>query len=235
MSNVIRNKNGRRKNKASKTGTSNDRWLLNSDPGAVRALRQTSPLDLVVKPPSMTFNYTPPVGFEKKPYWFKKQVSTTFSVASSGFSAGALQFQLSDIADLVTLAGVFDQYCLYCVVVRFEPQCSSASFNGILQSVIDFDNAAIPANAALLQGYSTYMSMNVVPGSCQERMVKVCSTPLVYNGATLPSGFMVGQNWLDCVNTAIPHYGIRFGVDTNASTYTVGIKSTYYVAFRNNI
>jgi hypothetical protein len=223
----------KRSNKT-RAGSSSDRWILDSDPGAVRALRQTSPLDLVIKPPIMTFRATPPVGFEKKPYFFKKQVSTTFTVASTGFSASALTFQLTDIADLVTLAGLFDQYCLFAVVVRFDPICSSASINGVLSSVIDFDNAAVPANAAVLQGYSTFMSMNVLPGSCQERMVKVCSTPLVYNGVGT-SGFMVGQNWVDCVNTGVPHYGIRFGVDTNTSAYTIAIKSTYYVAFRNNI
>jgi hypothetical protein len=227
-------KNNNRKRNSKGRATPSDAWIRDSDPGGVRGFVQTSPLDMVIKPPSMTMTYQPPVGFERRPYWFKKQSSTTFAVSTGGLAAGALSFQLSDVTDFVTLAALFDQYCIYCVVVRFDPEITTGTIGGVFASVIDFDNATVPASLAQLQGYSTYTSMNVLQGACQERVVKVCSTPLVYNGVAT-SAFLVGQNWVDCANTGVPHYGIRFGVSNNTSAYTIAIQATYYVAFRNTI
>ena len=58
----------------------------------------------------------------------------------------------------------------------------------------------------------------------------------IYNG-TGP-GYSVGQDdWVDCVNYAVPHYGLKWGLDSRSTNLTqtlyFGARAKYTVWFKN--
>lgn len=210
-----------------------DRWIQNSNPGAVRALIERNPLDLILRPPSMSITQSPPPGFQKKVTWLQSSLLFTanFSTTNNWY---ANSFALSDIPTLAAFAVSFDQYCIYAVKVRFLPKATT-SVVGQFGSVIDFDNAVQPTSWQQLEDYGNFMSMSLVQGCCQERFIKPCVTPLVYNGAG--TGFATARSWIDSANTGVPHYGVRYGIDNGGPLIAlqVGVEMTYVIGFRNNI
>jgi hypothetical protein len=123
---------------------------------------------------------------------------------------------LQDLGQVATMTALFDQYRIDKYEIKFVPQSTAinvmntASPNDSVPSlyvVMDFDDSnALASLAAALE----YDSVQVVQYG-EGLMVTINPSMAL---STWASGAFSGYNivksgWLDCANTAIPHYGIK--------------------------
>lgn len=155
---------------------------------------------------------------ETYPFTASNIASLTGAVLTGGVS-----FQFSDVPSSSAWATVFDRYKFLSVEVHFIPigltenvlnPSGGVSVLPVLHTAVDFDDAATTATITALQKYSTYAG---VPGnqSLVRKFVPHVAA-LVYNNAS-PSGYLdLGNPFVDMENLAIPHYGLKYALDTSS-------------------
>ena len=152
--------------------------------------------------------------------------STTFSVRrmikfsapivfSASFQDGLVAFRLADLPGASEFTALYDQYKVDKFCVHFVPWQSVSETGGVdpgtLLTAVDFDGGA----TGLTQSqFLEYESCQVTP-IWQSK--KVCVQPRAELNATDSNATVVSaavaprSTWWDCSNTAIYHYGVRWG------------------------
>lgn len=170
---------------------------------------------------------------------------------------GALSFALSNIPNHLEFTGMYDQYRICGIAIKFHPQYTE--FNGqdinlagsldvapvCIHMVSDFDDAVAPLSIdqVVTRGNSRSMYM--------DRVQKRYLVPRIYSTTndTLGSNiFKVrhmgprGNPWIDCTTPDAGHLGLKYAVtsqykNTSGSNidYRIRIPAvvTYYVQFKN--
>jgi len=227
----------KRKNKGSGSGGSNVRsYLSNTNSGGTQALVQRAPGDFNIRPMRMSITQDPPKNFPSMIYWVRISVDDTIAFTTTT-TTGARTFQLSDMSRAVALAANFDQYCVHTVIANFDPQMAPGSTitPGVFASAIDFDSAVVPTGPGQLEEYFSYLSMNMAPGTVQERIIQPCVTPALYSGSAVFSGYAVARSWIDSANTSVPHFGVKYAYVGSSGNMTIKVVYTYIIGFRNAV
>jgi len=168
---------------------------------------------------------------------FTKIVEGTNLVTSTTINTfRSYVFAAADIGDFTGLSGVFDQYRLDRVDLRFVPNItetlSSAPLSGKVYSVIDFDDSNALTSASQASEYSNCMVWEPVDP------IQISLVPHFAYGAygtSLFSSFANSKpNWIDAASGNVEHYGVKLAITptTTAVTYTVQLR--YHISFRMN-
>lgn len=185
-----------------------------------------------------------------------KQLVNSFTVAT-GVSAGVITqnsatavlgdiaFTLSDLAQVSTLTSLFDQYRIEEVQLRIRPHSNAISTFTLSAAteavpymlwVIDRDDSSVLGTLTQLQEYDQvrqvegYESLDII--------LRPSIAPAVFAaGAFSGYGIEESEMWIDCSNTAVPHYGCKFGINALDVSTTASWKwevcAWYKVSFKN--
>jgi len=161
-------------------------------------------------------------------------------------NAGAIPFQLSDIADYANYTAVFDEYQIWCLKVRFMakqnaiPGFTASYLPGDLVTAWDYDDTATVSYPAILN----YNSAIEVPS--HESITRI-SRPKI-SVATFGSGVLTNYTqitpdkkigWCDNADPNIVHNGMKWAITAGTATQSQlsvwVVHVTYYCKWRNNI
>jgi len=214
-----------------------DRELVNSTRSGGRDSVNFPSEDYLRSYPSMTLSQTPPKNIRGQIHWVQAEAVKVNTLASSGNTEFNIQFALSDLASVVGLTGYFDQYCIYSIVVTLsfnDVGVSATTETGRGYTAIDYDNTTNLGSESAIQAFGTAVAF--VPGrSVQQRLIKPCVAPALYNAGAVFTGYGVARAWLDCTSTGIIHYGYRsFFSGNGVSGINANYIITYIIGFRNN-
>jgi len=230
-----------RQNKRSGRGrtenSANDKLIASSHSGVQVLSRVRNEQDYINSSFSTLINKNmkPPKDITHKVHWFQFQVMRAQgqSISTTAPTELNYSFAITDEGDIgPNIQGLFDQYCIYAVVVNVcVSQVSSTSNSlGRVTTAIDYDNAATLGSETLIQSFSTAQTVEVVSGLGIQRFIKPCVDPLVY-----PTNNGVGRLWVDS-NSTPSHFSIRsFWAGNTSSNMLVDFICTYIVCGRNNI
>lgn len=176
------------------------------------------------------------MGFEDQIFWVTDTAEVSTNYTSGGSVFNAQTFQISDYFTLSSFAALFDQYCIYAVDCNFTFEIANSGVTpGTFGTAIDFDSASVPTNYGTLENYQSYQATPITQGGTIKRLVKPCVTPFVFQSGTLVTSFAVARQWIDCADTSVPHYGIKYGAHGNTSAFTGRLYTRVIVGFRNKL
>jgi hypothetical protein len=213
-----------------------NRRILLAHKGAAQGYQQNILNDLRVRPPGVGITQSPPMNYRDNILWIEDNVDITTNYTSGGTVFVGTQFALTDMFTLPLFAALYDQYCIYSVTARFMFEFSNTGATpGEFLSAIDFDSATTPTGPGALENYSTFEVMSITQGCCQTRFVQPCVTPLVFQGATIITSYSVARQWIDSADTAIPHFGLKYGIRGNQQAVIGKCYLSYVVGYRNKL
>jgi hypothetical protein len=176
---------------------------------------------------------------------------TCFGSGSSNTTADpcfGTYFQLNDIPQAATFTSLFDQYRIDKITVVFTPNLAITGIfsaaNALLLTppqlwyAIDYDNASVIAPLTSLMEYEGVRMVQAQDGKPITITFKPRAALAAYAGA-FTSYANVGNMWIDCANTTVQHYGVKWGIPCPVSTSFVptswSANVEYTISFRGVI
>jgi len=159
-------------------------------------------------------------------------------------------FRLAQASAIADLTGLFDNYRIKKVVLRFNPlinsapgEVSSGSAQMLLSAIPtlnvcpDFDDSVAPTSLTdvLQNSYTrTYRLDKPFTVSLTPRAQSVVTA----TGATTAGGLAPLSQWFDCQSAAIDHHGLKmwlshFPICATAGSVGIEITPVYYLEFKN--
>ena len=101
---------------------------------------------------------------------------------------------------------------------------------------VDHDDINVPSSISQLQQYGKCKGGILRPNSWFTYKLRPTCNRLIYNGVT--SAYSIGNNdWVDCVNYAVPYYGAKWGLNPRSTNLTQNLyfecRAKYTVWFKN--
>jgi len=236
--------NGKRRgpNKDSNAkGNPADKAIVAAHHAAARGDYLFDAADLGRRPQSMLLTQHPPKKIQDQIHWV--QTSTLNLATLPAGPGGSLlefnqAFQIGSIPFSSAWVSVYDQYCIYSVMVRITAESTGASSAslGRITTAIDYDSVQAVGSETSLLGFASAISSELTLGKSYERYIKPCVTLNTGTGpSTTVSGSGVARLWLDSAFSSIPHYGFRAILAGNlGNTCTISMHITWTVGFRNS-
>lgn len=147
--------------------------------------------------------------------------------AVNTISSGSFAVSLANNCDdYSSLAAVFDQYKISHVEIIFKPRFNYAAYGsggqppvgGFIYTVLDYDDSKALTATSSATDYSTC----IVTPLTEE--VRRCYQPRMalaaWNSATFTGYVNSPAPWIDCNSANIPHFGVKYVVDTAIATTT---------------
>lgn len=195
--------------------------------------------DLFRRMRSWTLTQSPPRVLSNQIFWIQGKRESTTTISTTAPTEFNLAFFLSDVVDISGLAGFFDQYCIYSVVVNINFNYSGTTLGGLgtMFTAIDFDNVGNIGGPDAIEAYESCLTTKVVSDQSVQRLIHPCVAPSLYTTASaVLAGYGVERLWIDSANISVPHYGFRSFFISNVGTTLTAIYDVNYVfGFRNNL
>jgi len=164
--------------------------------------------------------------------------SLTTSAIVETFSANGID--LAGFPGSASLIAAFDAYRINMVEVEFLPRFSMAdgvavTNTGIFVSVVDKDDLTV---AATINDLLEYPSAQLwTPSSNKLSLLKHRFVPRIavaaYKGAF--TGYAsLGPTWLDCADSTIVHYGVKYGSTVCSAALIYDVVITANISFRGS-
>ena len=179
--------------------------------------------------------------------------SITRSVFLTGISGAAgtdqfvgISFQLSDLPNIASITGLYDQYRIMAVRLQFIPQNIPGQYGIVgatvvpcapqLLTCIDLDDAVTPG-VTIMESHETVRNHGCLdPRNGRDHVVWVEPAIAMENYQTGGFGGYTSKTkqWCDAASTSVQHYGVKAWVfaPTGTPAYTVNVFATYYMEFR---
>lgn len=178
----------------------------------------------------------------RKYHHFKRAAGvTSFQFACSAGNpeaTGVATFALNQVFSSSEFSTLFDAYRINCVVLKIYPDYGTYSGSGTLNPqwhvCNDYDDNSTPTVSQIID-YESYRTFKIEPGKTKVfKIYPACAMAAYRSGASW--GFTSKRKqWIDMVQTDVPHYGFKFAVDTGTSgvTYQWRIRPFYYFSCRH--
>jgi len=127
---------------------------------------------------------------------------------------GAFQFNLAAVPSPSDFTSLFDTYRIAMVEVSFLPT-NPALIAAALYTVIDYDDANVPASAAELLQYDT---LQVTASNQITKRTFVPKIALAAYSGTFTSYAAAKSQWIDCDSSSVQHYGLKYCLPALASS-----------------
>jgi len=160
----------------------------------------------------------------------------------------AWQFTLDMIPQVATFVALYDKYRIRQIEFTIRPRALTTSaintgqgtvaqqYLTTLIVAVDNDDANVPASYNALREYGNAKEF---AGHLVTKPIKIVFRPAVAmlsynNGITFGSSERFSP-WIDCANTAVPHYGLKAALGNTASNnlQTFDVSARYLVEFCN--
>jgi len=148
--------------------------------------------------------------------------------------SNALTFQLSDVRGASEFNSLYDRYMITCVVVKFRiinnpnanlyinnnattlfTNSNTANWYPCLYYCVDHDDSNTETLAQIQERAGTKRVI-LQPNRFYTIKLRPCVTVPAYI-SSISSGYIPKWNqWIDCGQTGVPHYGLKYVIDTSA-------------------
>jgi hypothetical protein len=223
-------------NKRSGSGQGNpvDHEIASSHMGGELAKRVTCKQDYIRANLSSILTQSPPKNLQRSIHWFQCQDTrlSAQSISTSVYTEVNFAFSLNDTPFTSAIQALFDQFCIYAVVVNVcHSSISSSNYLGRFTSAIDYDNTTNLGTEFALQAYSTAQTVEVTPGLNVQRLVKPTVDTTIYSSQYGPQ-----RLWIDNGSPSTGHYGFRmFWTGNTSSALLVDVICTYIIGARCSV
>lgn len=158
-----------------------------------------------------------------------------YNLVAGGPAVGtARNFKLSDVPNASEFTQLFDQYCIKMVKMSLIPrftEVSNTSTQGNIWSVLDYDDSIAPPNVDTVLQYENVKRTRM--SQIHTRYFKPAVADEIYaTGVATTYGAKKNQ-FLDCTNDAVEHYGVKLWFDTRATNVIYDVQIKFYLAFKN--
>lgn len=171
------------------------------------------------------------VHYFRRRYVVANITSSTSAVGVQTNAAGVLSFSMSSLPSASEFTALFDQYKIMKVKLDFIPfgdtvnlpvstmsgSSSLVSPGGPLITAVDYDDANAPAQASDLLQYQ-YSKVTPVPRRHKMTLRPKFATEVYRSGVS--TGYGARSGWLDCANSDIPHYGVKYWMNAPSNSST---------------
>lgn len=171
---------------------------------------------------------------------------------NTGSDKRSLVFKLSDVRGYSEVAALYDRYMLTTVVVKFRIinnvyqlyyNNSSLTINPSnwfpkLWYKVDHDDSGLESIEDLKEAISTKCKI-LHPNYCIKVVIKPAITTEVFKTTSTVGYAPKWNQWLDMAETDIPHYGLKFCVDTNgydpadSQPFKLEVERCYYFSCKD--
>lgn len=163
------------------------------------------------------------------------EVSTPFWTSTTA-AAGiyAYSFQLSQVGDVTSFTGIFDQYMIERIDVMIRPTSNLATPSttlsfAILAVAVDYDDDTTPANLQEVLNYDN--AVVLTPARGRTISFRPTFRGGAVDGTETLQGASTRRGWIDCSYTTIKHYGLKAAVRQSTSTN----QTSWYFSFRYHL
>ncbi len=162
------------------------------------------------------------------PHKFRKLVSFSpiLNPNSGAITTGGSFFSFNQIPGYTDLAAVYDQYRILKVVIHHTSISqgivqASTGANGVnipptFLICTDYDDSVAPGTLDVLREYATCQNKPVNRNFSYTIYPR--SSTMVYEGVAATGYSPKYGQWLSTTDPGIPHYGVKWGINTNALT-----------------
>jgi hypothetical protein len=161
-------------------------------------------------------------------------VSAALTASASLPTFAAFSFNVNNLDQITSLSNVFDQYKIDEVetwlVPRLTDQVSASFNNGILCSVIDYDDANSLSTVAQAQDYTNCIMSSGLSG--HYRAFKPHAAVAAYSGAFTSYGNVVSP-WIDFASPSVQHFGIKYALSQTGGTQAFDLLVRLHISCRN--
>jgi hypothetical protein len=193
--------------------------------------------DLTYRPPSSTFNASPPRRMLNQLYWVKTTFSNNFTTSTTAITENNTSYNATTyLPQSTSYFAVFDQYMLHSVTTTYTNTSNIATNAAAVQlfTALDFDNTANLGSAATLGGYSTCYVDVLGPGKSVTRFVKPC-VAIVEQASGNTVSASINRSWVDSAYPSVLFYGNRAIAANTTTASLILIEFSCIWCFRNNI
>lgn len=158
----------------------------------------------------------------RRPYRYRQHASTITLTQTSTDLLGALNFTLSQLTNASHFTAIYDQYKVEMLEFQLRPQANSTTLTTVsivprLVTVIDLDDSNTPGSIAELEEYANCMVSYNRPLT---RKFTPGILSAIWDGSTMQPAGSDPPRWIDCASNAIPHFGLKIGLESAAPTQT---------------
>lgn len=149
--------------------------------------------------------------------------------------AGASAFNLNLVPNASEFTSLFDQYRIDKIVWTLMPRGNSAeqgtnNTNTKIFSVLDYDDETAPANLNTLLQYPNVKCTTLSRDHKRTLVPKFATQTYISAVAT---GYGARTGWLDCDNSNVPHFGVKYFIQApGAGTQVIDVKTDFYLSFK---
>jgi len=147
----------------------------------------------------------------------------TILFPAGAFAPGSCSFTLNSLPQASSMTTLFDKYRFLQVIVVFTPTFtvsnSTTSYPGRLTTVLDYDDAVVPASTAALYNYDTKQQCEGTQ-VCR-RVLRPRPAIAAYSGAFTSFATPSQPLWINSASPGVQHYGVKYVLDQyNVATVT---------------
>jgi len=167
--------------------------------------------------------------------------SLSCNFGATGWNATALTFDLSRVTDYAEFTSLYDNYKITGVKVSFDytPDVLPASpvgdtFVPKIWCVRDYNDAATPNIDDMTQ--STRVKVfRLFPGKTYSIFLRPAVLQQVYKSVVSSGNVPKWNQWIDCNDYAVPHYGLKLVTQgfPSVNMGSVSLRIKYYLKFKN--
>lgn len=182
------------------------------------------------------------VNLNKDVHYFKRMVSTPGSFSGNVAYAPLLQawsFNFNQLANAGEFTALFDQYKITHIQCKFflkiDPGAQSAagaSYPKLYWCADHDDDSAAPSLNAMREHSKTKVRV-LHPNRPVVCNIKPAILAMTYKTATTTGYCPMWKKWVDCNDSTVPHYGLKWAIDDLTNTnYKVDTEVTYWFQTR---
>lgn len=162
----------------------------------------------------------------------KGQIATSTTVAT----LGSYDFKLSELYEVSSYTSVFDQYRivsveLIIIPVNQKPLATTSNVSApCLFMAYDLDDSGTPASINIIYNYENMLTLEC--GHSKIVRFKPAISLAAYSTA-FDSNATKQDQWIDCANTGVTHYGFKYAANANATIAVWQVVAKYCLQFKN--
>jgi hypothetical protein len=153
----------------------------------------------------------------------------TFNTSGSGLTEVNYSWNLQSHPQYSALAGLFDQYCILKVEVKF--MASQNTYVADVHTAIDYDNIGNLSSVTLIDQYTNVIVRPLLGAKSFTRVI----FPAIGADLSGVGGAGVNTSWVDSNNQTIPHLGFRSITPTMSTAVEIITEQRIWYAFRNGL
>jgi len=174
-----------------------------------------------------------PVHYFKRSLW----LPAAFSQGATAVF-GAITFTLNNLPNAGEFTALFDEYKIMNCKVHFMPRGNSSEVGtnnntGKLFTLIDYDDDTAPVSIDEMLQYPNCRTIS--SNHNHTRSLRPKSAALIYQSGIPPTvtpGYAARSGWIDCNNSSVPHYAVKYALQATAGANIFDVKIDYTVAFK---